>query len=160
MMAWLFGAGVLLMVVGTAGTVLPVLPGPPLVFAGMLLAAWADGFQRVGWGSLLLLGGLTAVTVAIDVAAAAWGTQRLQASPQAMIGAAVGSLLGLATGVVGLIVGPFVGAVAGEYLARRELRRAGKVGLAAWLGMIVGGAARLAIVFVMLAWFAFAFFVV
>ena len=158
MMLWLFGAGVLLMLVGTAGTVLPAVPGPPLVFAGMLLAAWADGFEKVGWGSLVLLGLLTAATVAIDLAAAAWGTQRLKASPQAMIGAALGSLLGLATGLVGLVIGPFVGAVAGEYLARRELRRAGKVGLAAWLGLVVGGAARLAIVFVMLGWFAFAYF--
>ncbi len=159
MVTWLFGAGIVLMVVGTAGTVLPVLPGPPLVFSGILLAAWADGFERIGWPSLVILGLLTLVTVAIDLLAAAWGTQRVKASPHALIGATAGSIVGLFVGFAGLVIGPFVGAVAGEYFARRELRQAGKVGLAAWLGLVVGGAARLAIVFVMIAWFAIAFWI-
>ncbi len=152
-MSWVFGLGILILVVGVAGTVLPVLPGPPFVFLGMLIAAWADGFARIGWPTLAVLGLLTLATVAIDLLSAAWGSQRAQASRQAFFGAAIGSIVGLFFGIPGLILGPFIGAVAGEYVAHRELRRAGKVGLAAWLGMLVGGAARVAIVMAMLAVF-------
>ena len=157
--AALFGLAVALVLVGLAGTVLPVLPGPPLVFAGLLLAAWADGFERVGWLPLTVLGLLTLATLAIDLLAASWGTKRLRASPLAAVGAVIGSIAGLLTGFIGLVVGPFIGAMAGEYWARRDLRRAGKVGLGAWLGIILGGAAKLALVFAMIGLFATAFFI-
>src|SRR3546814_2357649 len=52
----------LMVIVGLAGTILPALPGLPLVFGGMLLAAWADGFERVEWWWLLVLGALTALS--------------------------------------------------------------------------------------------------
>lgn len=157
MLTWLFGLGVVLIVVGAIGTVVPLLPGPPLVFVGFLLTAWSDGFGRVGWVTLTVLGLLTALTLLIDLLAASWGVQRLQASRQALIGAAVGSVVGLFAGLPGLIVGPFLGAVAGEYMARQDLRTAGRVGAAAWLGIVVGGAARLAIVFVMIGLFTLAY---
>jgi uncharacterized protein len=157
MVVWLFAIGALLIILGAAGTVLPLLPGPPLAFAGFLLAAWSDGFNRVGWVTLSVLSLLTAGSVMIDLLAASWGVSRLRASPQAVVGAAIGSVVGLFAGIPGLIAGPFVGAVAGEYLARRDLRSAGRVGLAAWLGIVLGGAARLAIVCAMIAIFAIAY---
>jgi uncharacterized protein YqgC (DUF456 family) len=153
----LLGLAVLLVLVGLVGTVLPILPGPPLVFGGLLLAAWTDGFTRVGWPTLTVLGLLTFATLAIDLLAASWGARRLRASPHAAVGAALGSVAGLLAGFAGLIVGPFAGAVAGEYWARRDLRRAGKVGLGAWLGLVLGGAAKLALVVVMIGLFATAF---
>jgi uncharacterized protein YqgC (DUF456 family) len=156
--AWLFALAAVLVVAGVAGTVLPVLPGPPLVFAGLLLAAWADGFQRVGWPSLVVLGLLTLLTLAIDLLSASWGARQAKASPWALVGAALGGLLGIFAGLPGLVLGPFVGAVAGEYWARRELAGAGRAGLAAWLGLVVGGALKLAVVAAMLGWFAVAFF--
>ena len=157
MTIWWLGLALLCVVVGVLGTLLPILPGPPLVFAGMLLAAWADGFSKVGWPHLAGLGLLTLSTVLIDFLAASWGTRRLRASPWAVAGAAIGSILGLLAGLPGLIVGPFAGAMAGEYWARRELRQAGRVGLAAWLGMVVGGALKLALVVTMVVWFTLAF---
>lgn len=157
MLTWLFGLGVLMIVVGAVGTVLPLLPGPPLAFAGFLLTAWSDGFSRVGWITLTVLGLLTLLTFLIDILAASWGVQRLRASRQALIGAALGSVVGLFAGLPGLIAGPFLGAVGGEYMARRDLRSAGRIGLAAWLGIVLGGAARLAIVCVMIGLFALAY---
>lgn len=157
MLTWLFGLGVLMIVVGAVGTVVPLLPGPPLVFGGFLLTAWSDGFSRVGWITLTVLGLMTLLTVLVDLLAASWGVQRLQASRQALVGAALGSVVGLLAGLPGLIAGPFIGAMGGEYLARRDLPAAGKVGLAAWLGIVVGGAARLAIVCVMIGLFALAY---
>jgi uncharacterized protein YqgC (DUF456 family) len=141
--------GALLLVVGFAGTLLPALPGVPLVFAGLLLAAWSDGFTRVGWPTLVLLGLLTVASVVADSAAATLGARRTGASWQALAGAAGGTVVGLFFGIPGLLLGPFVGAVAGEYLARRDLLRAGRVGVGTWLGLAVAAVVRIAIVLAM-----------
>jgi len=148
---------VVLVLVGIAGTVLPALPGAPLVFAGLLLAAWADDFQRVGWLPLSILGVLTIATIVVDLLATALGAKRVKASGLAIAGAAFGSLVGLFFGFVGLLVGPFVGALLGEYLSTRDVRQAGKAGLGTWLGMVLGAATKLAIVFTMLFVFATAY---
>ncbi|HYH44983.1 MAG TPA: DUF456 family protein [Thermoanaerobaculia bacterium] len=141
---------VVCIVAGVAGTVLPALPGAPLVFVGLLLAAWADGFQKVGWFPLILVGLLTLATLAVDLLATSLGAKRVGASWLALAGAAVGTVVGIFLGLPGLILGPFVGAFAGEYLARRNWRQAGKVGFGTWLGLVLGTAAKIALVFTML----------
>ena len=149
----------LLVVVGLLGTVLPVLPGIALVFAGLLLAAWADGFDRVGAVGLVIIGGLGALGLIADFLASILGAKRVGASPQALIGATAGGLIGIFFGLVGMIVGPFVGAVAGELLARRELLRAGRVGVGTWIGLVVAAVLKVVIAFLMIAIFmAFYFF--
>lgn len=142
--------------IGFAGVVLPAIPGPPLVFFGLVAGAAADDFQRVGWWTLALLLLLTCLTFGIDILATALGAKRAGASRLAIVGALVGSLVGLAFGLPGLLLGPFVGALAGEWYARRDLRQAGKVGLATWLGMLFAAVAKLAILFVMVGIFALA----
>lgn len=150
---------VILVIVGLAGTVLPALPGAPLVFLGLLLAAWADGFQKVGWFPLTILGILTAGTFAVDFLATSLGAKRVGASYLAIGGAVVGTIVGLFLGIPGLLLGPFVGAVAGEYIARRDLRQAGKVGLGTWLGLVLGTAAKLGLIFLMIGLFVFAYII-
>jgi uncharacterized protein YqgC (DUF456 family) len=145
----LWALAVALVLVGLAGTLLPALPGPILVFAGLWLAAWADGFARVGWPTLVLCGLLTGAAYLVDLAAAALGVRRFGASRRAAAGAALGTLLGLFLGLPGLIAGPFIGAVLGEVWARRALQGAGKAGAAAWVGFLVGSVVKLAIVFAM-----------
>ncbi len=135
---------------GVAGTVLPALPGAPLVFVGLLIAAWADGFQKVGWFPLVLVGLLTLASLAVDLLATSLGAKRVGASWLALAGAAVGTVVGIFLGLPGLVLGPFVGAVLGEYVAQRNWRQAGKVGLGTWLGLLLGTAAKLALVFTML----------
>ena len=154
----LWGAAVVLVVVGLAGIILPALPGTVLIFAGLLLAAWADGFARVGVGTLVLIGVIAAASYGVDFVAAALGVKRLGASPRAMAGAALGTLLGLLFGLPGVIVGPFVGAVLGELSAHRDLARAGRAGLAAWIGFAVGAVVKVALAFSMIAIFAAALF--
>lgn len=151
----------LLVLVGLAGVVLPALPGLPLVFAGMLLSAWADDFQRVGPWSLGALGLLTAISFVVDFWATAVGAQRVGASRLALVGAVVGTFVGLFFGLPGLFAGPFVGAVAGELLSRRDLRLAGlgqatRVGFGTWVGIALGVALKLALTVLMLAIFALA----
>src|SRR5512133_1783030 len=94
-----------LVLVGFAGAVLPAIPGPPLVFFGLLAGAAADGFDRVGWVTLVLLFLLTCLTFGVDIAATALGAQRAGASRLAIVGALLGSLVGLAFGLPGLLVG-------------------------------------------------------
>ena len=154
---WLVLA-IVMVCVGVAGSVLPALPGVPLVFAGLLLAAWAGGFQQVGWVTLVLLGLLTLVSFVIDVAATAAGARRVGATRLAVIGAALGTLGGLFLGLPGLVLGPFVGAVAGELLSHGQVQQATRAGLATWVGLIFGTLAKLALVFTMLGVFAVAYF--
>lgn len=147
---------VLCVAIGFAGAVLPAIPGPPLVFLGLLAGAAADDFERVGWGTLAVLFLLTCLTFGIDFAATALGARRAGASKLAIVGALVGSLVGLAFGLPGLLLGPFAGAIAGEWIARRDLRQAGKVGFATWLGMLLAAVAKLALLCLMIGIFALA----
>ncbi|MDI9240206.1 DUF456 domain-containing protein [Lysobacter sp. LF1] len=148
-------AGILILV-GIAGTVLPALPGLPLVFIGMLLAAWAGDFQRVGWIPLVVLGLLTVLSLGIDLLATSLGAKRVGASRLAVTGALLGTLAGLFFGLVGLFVGPFVGALVGELIHGREVRRAATVGFGTWLGIALGVVLKIGLAFAMLGLFAFA----
>ena len=156
--AWMWVVAALLIVAGVAGTVLPALPGIPLVFAGLLLGAWADDFTRVGWVTIVVLGVLTLASLAIDFAATALGARRVGATRKAVIGAALGTLVGLFFGIPGLIVGPFLGAVAGEVVSHGEWRRATSAGVGTWVGLLFGTLAKIALAFAMLGIFVFAFF--
>jgi uncharacterized protein YqgC (DUF456 family) len=157
LLLWIL-AGVL-MLVGLAGTLLSALPGIPLMMIGMLIAAWADDFTRIGWVTLLILAVLMALSFAIELAAAALGARRVGASREAIAGAALGALLGLFMGVAGLILGPFIGAVVGELMARRNTSQAMRAGVGAWLGFVVGTIAKLAVAFTMLGVFLLALFI-
>jgi uncharacterized protein YqgC (DUF456 family) len=142
-------AGVLILA-GLAGTILPALPGVPLEFAGMLLAAWAGGFRQVPVWVVVILGLLTLVSIAVDFFASTLGAKRAGATKLALWGAAIGTLVGLFAGIPGLLLGPFVGAVAGELAGGRALLAASKVGVATWLGLALGTALKLALAFAML----------
>ena len=149
----------LLIFVGLLGTVLPVLPGLPVMFAGMWLAAWNDGYTRIGTGTLVLLGVLTVVSIAVDVFASLIGAKRVGASRKALWGAAIGGLLGVFFGLPGLLLGPFLGAVGGEMADGRSRREAMKVGAGTWVGIAVGAALKVALAFAMLGVFAVALLV-
>jgi uncharacterized protein YqgC (DUF456 family) len=148
-----------LILIGLAGTVLPVLPGVPIVFAGMLLAAWTDGFAHVGAVTLTILGVLTVIALAVDVVAGLLGAKRVGASRLAVIGAALGTLFGFFLGLPGLLLGPFVGALVGELAAGGTLRKATDVGVGAWLGFVVGAVIKIGVCFAMLGIFAFAWMI-
>ena len=146
----------LLMLAGFAGIILPALPGVPLIFAGMLLAAWAGGFQTISVFTIVVLGLLTAIALGIDLTAGLLGAKRVGASKLALLGAALGTLIGVFLGLPGLIVGPFAGALIGEWLHGRNVAHAAKVGVGTWLGMAFGALVKLVVSFVMLGVFAMA----
>lgn len=148
--------GTILVVAGLAGLLLPLLPGAPLLFLGFLLLAWAEDFQHVGTGTLLVLGLLALLTYVADLLAGAIGAQRFGAPPRALAGATLGTLVGILFGLAGVLLGPFIGAVAGALTDRRSLREAGRSGVGATLGLLFGTAAKLALGFAMLGVFALA----
>jgi uncharacterized protein YqgC (DUF456 family) len=148
-MALLWGLAVLLILIGIAGTILPALPGAILVFGGIVLAAWIDDFTRIPVWLLLILAVLTALAWIVDYVAAAAGAKKAGASRHAIAGAMIGTVLGIFTGLWGLLFMPLLGAAIGEFIAQRDLRQAGKVGIATWLGLLLGTAAKVAIVFAM-----------
>jgi len=147
----------LLILAGLAGAVLPALPGVPLVFAGMWLAAWADGFRHVGPWTLAILGVLGALALLIDFLAGVLGARHVGASGRALWGASIGMLVGLFFGLPGLLLGPFLGAVAGELSGGSPMRKATSVGVGTWLGLLFGTLAKLALCFTMLGVFALAY---
>ena len=148
---WILAA--VLVVVGLVGVVMPALPGHMLIFAALVLGAWADGFSRVGAWTLAIIGLIALASYGIDFAAAALGARHLGASGRAMTGAALGTLFGLFFGLPGVIVGPFLGAVAGELSVHRDLARAGRAGVAAWIGFAIGAAVKVGLAFLMIAIF-------
>ena len=147
----------LLIAIGIVGAILPALPGVPLVFCGMLLAAWADGFRHVGTITLIVLGVLTVLALLVDFAAGVLGAKRVGASRLAVVGAAIGTVVGIFFGLPGLLLGPFVGALLGELGAGGTLQKATGVGVGAWLGFLVGSVFKLGVSFAMLGVFALAF---
>jgi uncharacterized protein YqgC (DUF456 family) len=154
---WIFA--VLLGIVGLLGLVLPVLPGAPILFAGLLLAAWADDFAYVGAQTLIALGVMALLTYVVDFLATALGAKKFGASNRAIAGAVLGGLVGVIFGLPGLLLGPFVGAVAGEVSAQSDFKAAGWAGLGASLGLALGAAAKLALGFGMIGIFLLARFV-
>ena len=151
-MLWILAGAMI--VAGVVGTVLPALPGAALVFAGVLLAAWIDDFTRISGWVVAIMAALTAIAFAADLIAGMLGARKVGASRLALVGAAVGTIAGVFTGLVGLVFLPLAGAAAGEYLARRDLGRAGRVGVATWIGLLVGTAVKVAVVATMVGVFA------
>ena len=146
----LWSVAAVLVAVGLVGTVLPAIPGSTLVFAGIALGAWIDGFTRIPVWVVVVAGLLAAATWVVDLVAGAAGAKRVGASPWAIAGAALGTIAGVFTGLVGLLFLPLAGAAIGEFLAERDVLRAGKVGVATWLGLVIGTALKVAITFAML----------
>jgi uncharacterized protein YqgC (DUF456 family) len=145
--------GVLLVIVGIAGIVFPALPGHVLIFAGLFLAAWADGFTRVSGWTMALIGVIGALSYTVDLVAAALGARHVGASRRAVVGAGLGTLLGIPFGLPGVLLGPLAGALLGELSVHQQWRRAAGVGLAAWIGFLIGTAVKVGLAFVMIAIF-------
>jgi uncharacterized protein YqgC (DUF456 family) len=142
--------GVTLIAIGIAGIVFPALPGHVLIFAGLLMAAWANDFTRVGPWTLAVIGLIGAASYTVDLVAAALGARHVGASKRAVVGAALGTLLGIPLGIPGVLLGPLLGAVLGELSVNRQLGRAAGVGMAAWIGFLIGTALKVALAFLMI----------
>jgi len=146
---WWILAG-LLVIAGIAGTVIPAIPGVPLVFAGLFVGAWIGHFETISWIMIGVLALLALVAWVVDFLAGAFGARYLGASSRAFWGATIGAIAGIFFGLVGIVLGPFIGAVIGELSGGSDLLQSGRAGLGAWVGMVIATAAKLAIAFLMI----------
>ena len=140
---WIIGA--ILTFTGLAGLLLPLIPGAPLLFLGLLLGAWAENFRYIGLWTLLLLAGMAALTYVVEFVASILGVKKYGGSRRAMVGAALGGLVGIFLGFPGILLGPFVGAVIAELSLQRSLDEASRAGFGTVVGMAIGVAGKLAI---------------
>jgi uncharacterized protein len=147
--ALLFLAAIIV-IVGLIGLVLPAIPGAPLVFVGLLVAAWAEDFTYVGPWTIVILALLALLTYGVDLWATMFGAKKFGASRRAIIGAVVGAVVGLFLGFPGVLFGPFIGAVIGELLAQRNLQQAARAGFGATIGLVLGAAIKIALAFSMI----------
>lgn len=137
--------GLILTITGLSGLLLPILPGAPVLFLGLLLCAWAESFQYVGLWTLLVLAGMALLTYLVEFGASVIGVKKYGGSRRAMAGAALGGILGIFFGIPGIVLGPFLGAVAGELSLQRRLDEASRSGFGTVVGLAVGIAGKLAI---------------
>ena len=134
-----FGA-IVLIVLGFAGTIVPAIPGLPMIAAGGWLIGWADHYEKVGFWTIAVLIVLAVIGVVVDSVAQTAGAQRAGASKAGIVGSIVGTVVGIPMGLFGIFVMPLVGAA---------VMHAGRVGVATWVGMIVGTAVKVALAFTM-----------
>lgn len=157
MLWWLLAVG--LIVLGVVGTVVPMLPGAGLIWLGILLAAWIDDFTVIGSTTLVVTGLLAVLSWLTDYVSGVIGAKRVNATREAVIGAAIGTVLGVFSGLWGLLFMPLLGAAIGEYIALRDTLQAGRVGVATWIGVLLGAVAQVALAFLMIGVFVVALLV-
>jgi len=145
---------IILFLAGLAGTVLPVLPGAPLILLGMVVYGLFTGFAQLTWGFFVWLAVAVALTFFIDYLAGVWGVRRYGGSRAALWGSVIGLLAGaLLLGPAGIILGPFLGAFLGEFLVRKDFAQALRTGVGSLVGLLGGTVLKLVIELVMIVWF-------
>ncbi len=150
---------VLLMLAGIVGSFIPVLPGVPLAWLGLLIYAWVTGFERVSLLAVIIFLVVTLLTLALDFAAPMLGASKYRASKFGIFGAFVGFFIGIIfVPYVGFIVGPFAGAFLGELIAVRKTRQALGSALGALVGFIAGTLFKVIVILVMAGFFIASFF--
>ncbi len=148
-----------LMVAGLAGNILPALPGIPMIFGGIWLAAAVDQYRHVGLWWLVAIGVLGVIGVIVDFVASTLGAKRVGASRLALWGAGLGTIVGMFFGIIGLLLGPFLGALAGELASGNSVLRSTHVGIGTWVGLLFGTLIKLVLSFVMIGLFGLAMLV-
>jgi uncharacterized protein YqgC (DUF456 family) len=144
----------LVMLAGLVGSLLPVLPGTPLVLLAAIGHRFYFGVTSVSNSILIALIVLTLVSLLFDFLAGMLGAKKFGATWRGVLGAAIGGVIGLFFSLPGIILGPFIGATLFEMLGRREFKMAAKAGVGATVGLLLGIAGKFSICVIMMALFA------
>lgn len=148
----LLALAIILMILGIAGCLLPVLPGPPLTYLGLVVLHFTS-FTDISKNLFIILAVVAVVVTVIDYVVPIWGTRQFGGSKYGMRGATVGLIIGLFLGPVGIIIGPFIGAVVGELIFKDDIRYALKAGFGSLLGFLTGVGLKLAAALLMTFYF-------
>jgi uncharacterized protein len=144
--------GIILMIIGIIGCLVPILPGPPFSFLGLILlhvTSFGDFTKTV----LISLAALTLAVTILDYIVPIWGTRKFGGSKYGTRGATVGLIIGLFLGPVGIIIGPLAGAIVGELIFRDDMKYALKAGFGSLFGFLTGIGLKLAASFIMTFYF-------
>lgn len=142
MSAILITLALIAIIVGLLGTIYPAIPGLGLMFGGAWLLAYVHDYQIFGTGTLVFLGIVTVIGTAMDYVAGMLGAKYTGASKLAVWGAFIGGVIGAFLSLPGLLLGPLLGAGIGEFMTRKDMWQAGKVGLGTFIGFIIGTVAK------------------
>jgi hypothetical protein len=139
------------MLIGLIGSVLPFIPGSPLILLGAFIYAWYTDFLVVTWGTLVILLLLTVLSQILDYLASILGAKKFGASRWGMSGAFLGGIIGLFSGgVLGILIGPFIGALLLELLHGQDLPASLKIGLGTLVGFLGGAIGKIIIALTMI----------
>lgn len=148
----LLALAIVLMILGIAGCLLPILPGPPLTYLGLVVLHFTR-FADISRNLFIILGIVAVVVTVIDYVVPIWGTKQFGGSKYGMRGATVGLIIGLFLGPLGIIIGPFIGAVVGELIFKDDVKYALKAGFGSLLGFLTGVGLKLAAALLMTFYF-------
>jgi uncharacterized protein YqgC (DUF456 family) len=129
--------GSLLIIVGFLGSFLPVVPGPPLSYAG-LLALQLTAPHPFSWQFLIIWAIVVAILMLLDNVIPAYGTKKFGGSPYGIWGSLIGALLGIFFAPVGLVAGPLLGAFIGELIGGKDSDQALRSALGSFAGFVIG----------------------
>jgi uncharacterized protein YqgC (DUF456 family) len=144
--------GIILMILGIIGCLVPVLPGPPFSFLGLILLHLSR-FGQFSNTTLITLGAIAVVITILDYIVPVWGTRKFGGSKYGMRGATVGLIIGLFLGPLGIVLGPLFGAFVGEMIFKDDINYALKAGIGSLLGFLTGIGLKLAASFIMTFYF-------
>ncbi len=134
----LIGVGIVMMISGILGGILPVLPGPPLSYIGLLLLHFTERYQ-FSPRFLIIWAFITVLVFLLDYVIPAWGTRRYGGSKRGVWGSVIGLIVGLFFfPPFGIIIGPFVGAVLGEFSSGKDSGSAFRSGFGSFVGLLAG----------------------
>jgi uncharacterized protein YqgC (DUF456 family) len=153
----LFLGALFVMFIGLVGTILPFIPGVPLIFLAAAGYGWLTDFEVITTDIVLWFGILAAASLLLEWVASLMGVKKLGGTIFGVIGAVIGMGLGLAIpgiGLIGFLVGAFVGAFLMEMIMGRNARQAFKAGLGTFIGFVVGGVMKFVIAAAMMGYFA------
>ena len=146
----IFIAALIIMAVGLAGVILPILPGVPLIFTAAALYGILTGFEEISFNLLLIFACLTVISLVFDYFANYFSVKKMGGGTAGAIGAVIGLLIGIFVHWLAIILFPFLFAVAFELIAGRKRGKALKAGTGAFIGLLLGGLFRFIIGCVMI----------
>ena len=148
---FILGGAILIMLVGLAGTVIPMVPGCLLIFGAALLYGLLTEFARIGAGPLIALGIIAAVVQLSDYLAGAWGAKRFGGGREGIIGAILGGIVGtIVFSLPGLVLGTVIGATVGELVRGKKLEESTRTGVGTLVGFLAGTVVRVSAAVIML----------
>ncbi|HLC49292.1 MAG TPA: DUF456 domain-containing protein [Candidatus Andersenbacteria bacterium] len=149
---------ILLFGIGCLGTLVPGLPGIGLVYGGILLYAFADGFTSISVSTVVYLGIVTIIAAMAQYVGSLWAAKSAGGRQKALIGTLLGAFIGTISGPIGIFVGAFMGALIGATIEGKNPEKAFRVAMLSVLGIVGGSLIQLVLSIALISAFVLAVF--